>query len=529
MSTGFQVRAPWYVRERGNFDLTDPRARRPVIQMYDSTDFVDRLTADPADSLAFGLDDRWSYPVAAAPSGEGKTRFATSKLVHSTLRKLYQPAHSRFYAVVVEVFCDSPGLPRAGSHNDIDVSFVMRRQHTSVAGDRRSVRKLARGLMAEMAKDQHNLASVKAPDLDVDELWWAKEAERIRFEEDNAALIDNVDAHTEEQAWMVGSAGGQWRKVGTSPATGRPPDEEERLPMWRLPPRAEDCDAARTRSLWFGLVPTYAADHWTDEKNEIQPKLDNRAIFQLRCIVTKRPERGREHCPPQTDVSAPTRPFRLAAAFDPDGSKNRTISVTAPDLRRLAARATQRQGPGGFRISTPPNSGLSPIDFDDMTKAGAGTTNGGAICTFAFELFFIVAFFLFLLFLPIVVFVFQLWWMLALRFCIPPSASFGLLADFFAAGGLLATIESTDPDLPHSPAQRVEALIGILGRPDALTVVKPDNTKWIEEFDKDSDPSNPGRPLIADLVAAQDPKDAQLTSGPPDHLETPPDPLCPKP
>jgi hypothetical protein len=51
---------------------------------------------------------------------------------------------------------------------------------------------------------------------------------------------------------------------------------------------------------------------------------------------------------------------------------------------------------------------------------GAVGTGGGA-CTFALELFFIVAFFLFLMFLPIVVFAFQLWWMLALRFCIPPG------------------------------------------------------------------------------------------------------------
>jgi len=74
----------------------------------------------------------------------------------------------------------------------------------------------------------------------------------------------------------------------------------------------------------------------TDEKGEIQTKLDDSAIYQLRCILTKRPERGREHCPPKTDVSDPTRGFRLAAAFDPDGTKNRTISITAPDLRRLA-------------------------------------------------------------------------------------------------------------------------------------------------------------------------------------------------
>lgn len=58
---------------------------------------------------------------------------------------------------------------------------------------------------------------------------------------------------------------------------------------------------------------------------------------------------------------------------------------------------------------------------------------GGGACTFAFELFFLVALFLFLMFLPIVVFAFQLWWLLALRFCFPRlSASMTALAAFFA-------------------------------------------------------------------------------------------------
>ncbi len=48
------LRAPWYVRERRGLDLRDPRALRPVVQMYDRTDFVDQMIEDPADSLASG-------------------------------------------------------------------------------------------------------------------------------------------------------------------------------------------------------------------------------------------------------------------------------------------------------------------------------------------------------------------------------------------------------------------------------------------------------------------------------------------
>jgi hypothetical protein len=489
--------------------------------MYDGTDFVTRLTVDPGDSLEFGPDDRWSYPVPVTPSptAHGRERFITSRLVRTDLRKLYQPSHTRFYAVVVEVFCDAPGLPRAGSHTDFDVTFVMRRQHTSIAGDPRAVRKLARRVLNELAKEQPDGTSMGTPDLDAHEVWWASEANRLQFEEDNAALFDDVEAHTEEQAWMVGPAGGQWRLVGSPPAPGRPPkDAEEHLPMWRLPPRTDVCDAANTRSLWFGLVPTYAADHWTDENGKIQPKLDDHAIYQLRCVVTKRPARGHEHCPPKRDESAPTQPFRLAAAYDPDGTKNRTISITAPDLRRLAARAGQRQGPGGLRISSPPNSSLSPVDFKSIPGAGLGRPGGGAVCTFAFELFFIVAFFLFLLFLPIVVLAFQLWWMLALRFCIPPSLSFGLVADFFAAGGLLTNLNFGGPNPAEAAA--LDEIIGVHDAATALLQQGPDATLPPEFL---VDPEG----LTADLVSGIDPADAQLEPEPPPHLITPPDPLCP--
>jgi hypothetical protein len=416
------VRSPWYERERKKFDLNNPRALRPVIQMYDGTDFVARLTSNPAASLKFELDDCWSYPVPVTPSltAKGRERFATSKLVHTNLRKLYQPSHSRFYAVVVEVFCDLPGLPRAGSHSEIDVGFVMRRQHTTMAGDRRDVRRLARNLMKGLATAQHDSAEVGTPDLDVHDLWSANEAERLRIEQDNAALIDALNVQTNEQGWIVGPPGGHWRAAGfDAPASG--PDEIEQVfPMWRIPPRADDCDASKTRSLWFGLVPSYSGEHWTDD-DTLRPKLDDHEIYQLRCVVTQPPERGHEQCPPTRYVSEATRPFRLAAAYDPDGTKNHTVSITAPDLRKLAARASQKQGPGGVRISSPPQSALSPIDFKKIPGTGLGKPGGGSVCTFAIELFFIVAMFLFLLFLPIVVFAFQLWWLLALRFCIPPS------------------------------------------------------------------------------------------------------------
>jgi hypothetical protein len=515
MTTGFQLRAPWYDRERRNFDLRDPRALPPVIQMYDDTDFVDKLVADPADSLSFTRDDRWSYPygVKPGPGASGREKFITSKLAYTRMRKLYQPSHSRFYVVVVEVFCDQPGLPRAGSHSDLKVFCVMRRRHIKVAAPRGAVRRLSRVLLTELAKEQHALEPAAALDLDVTDVWWGGPEHHERFEDDHADLLAEVSVEIEEQGWMPAPAGNEWHAIGADPDDVAPPDGEERIPMWRLPAPPGVCEAATTRSLWFGLVPTYSSDHWTDADGKLVPKLDDHAVYQLRCVVQRPPELGHEQCPPKYDVSEPTRPFRLAAAYDPDGTKNRTISVTAPDLRRLAARAGQQQGPGGLRITTPPNSSLSPIDFKKIPGAGLGSpTTAGAICTFAFELFFIVAFFLFLLFLPIVVLAFQLWWMLALRFCIPPSLSFSLLADFFAAGHVLADLK-VGAGFPTQQA----AFDEVIGIPNAATAL-------LSGGDFAADPS-----LADDLVAGIDPSTAITSPVPRPHLPTPPDPLCPKP
>lgn len=516
MSTevGFALRAPWYVRERGKFGLRDARALRPEIQKYDNAQFVKQLLNDPVDSLVFDDDDFWSYPVPVAfGQGHGRERFATSRLVHTGLRKLYQPSHQRFYAMVIEVFCDTPGLPRAGSHTHFEVKFVMRRQRTTIAGGKRPVRQLARELMNTLMAEQHEGVETAEgePDRDLRDLWWADCAERRRFEEDNADLLNELTVHTDDQAWMIGTAGGEWRTVGTPPENGRPKDSEEEFPMWRIPPRTDDCDAARTRSLWFGLIPTYAKDR----DNKSRPKLDDHAIYELQCFVRVPAPHGPEQCAPKTYWSQPTRPFRLAAPYDPDGTKNHSVSITLPDLRRLAARAAQPPGPGGVQINTPPKSQLVFNPFNGIPGSGSGSIGaGGGACTFALELFFIVAMFLFLLFLPIVVFAFQLWWLLALRFCFPlPASSFGLLEAYFAADKKLA-------DLPAMPTD------GAADRPKLDAILGADLVTKLSTEPTFTDPTIGDQTLFGDLVAASDPHDA-VRPTPPQTASTPNDPLCP--
>jgi hypothetical protein len=209
--------------------------------------------------------------------------------------------------------------------------------------------------------------------------------------------------------------------------------------------------------------------------------------------------------------------------MDPQGTSKRITTIALPDLRRLAAHAGRPQGPGGVRIATPPQSQLVFNPFKGNPASGSGAIGaGGGICTFALELFFLVAFFLFLMFLPILVFAFQLWWMLALRFCIPPSASFSLVADFFAQGKLLAQLE-LDANLDFE--------FNLQFGTDTRLLQPGDQTPgWVEQLDAAVDDS--GNPIFSNdpnfvnaLVVGTDPSTA-VPPGPPPSESKPADPLC---
>ena len=68
-----------------------------------------------------------------------------------------------------------------------------------------------------------------------------------------------------------------------------------------------------------------------------------------------------------------------------------------------------------------------------------GSTGPRQICTFAIPLITIVATFVFKLFLPVVILIFQLWFMLLLKFCIPPEANLD--------AGLAQALAALPPDL----------------------------------------------------------------------------------
>lgn len=536
--TAFVLRAPWYVRERAHTGVRDPAMLRPAIQMYDDPEFIRGLTSDPRDSLAFGDDDLWSYPVPVKPTGNGRLRLATWQSVTTGLRKLYQPSHNRYYAVVVEVFCDEPGLPRAGSHDDIEVGFVMRRQFAPGTGPHG--RHAARTLMRQLAREQGLSIDDTVTGLrDMRDLWWADRAWRRQFLDDHADQVSQLDIDDREQGWFTEQDGsdGRWRPMEATDPTL----VEQSFRMWRLPARDNDCGAARTRLTWFGLVPTYSADHFIMH-GRTHPKYDSHAIYELRCFVKQPPAKGKETCPPKIWWSqAASEPFRLADPMDPEGTAKRLTSITLPDLRRLAARAGKPMGPGGVAITTPPKSGLVFNPFD-TTKPGA--LGNGGVCTFALELFFLVAFFLFLAFLPIVVFLFQLWFLLALRFCIPPSIGLDVTATFLAdasvdfSAGVAATVRAPGcplaaelDALTPGPGPTVdEAFDQIFGTDSTLL---PDKGEWLDKL-RDAKDAN-GNPvfdknpaLLHAAVVSTDPRQA-APAQPPPRESLPPDPLCPAP
>jgi hypothetical protein len=90
-----------------------------------------------------------------------------------------------------------------------------------------------------------------------------------------------------------------------------------------------------------------------------------------------------------------------------------------PDINALAAHAKPSLG---VSFAKPPGSLM--IAGDKAGKHNNGSRSGSfEICSFAIPLFTIVAMFLFELFLPVVMLIFGLFFMLRLKFCIPPELS----------------------------------------------------------------------------------------------------------
>jgi hypothetical protein len=464
MSDGraWKLVAPWYRwRRQTAAGAANVRATRPDIQKFDQSTFVDTFAADPQRSLKFkeAIDQVFAVHLVPAPplsfgpfAGKSVTFFKPkadsgtdapqkASLVPQGIKKIFLDTHKRYYVVVCELHCDAPGLPRVDPDDACQAGLVVRRRLLKYP---RGAEKEARGLLRD-------IVAVEAEIADLDQTSPArgsaarKRAARVeklkaegKFDAQRASLADHLkdkraelllwkDEHGVEsikEGWTKTAFDGigEWQIVEETPAEVR----EELFPLYPLfPPQDQPAHDAQGHTLYFGVLPTSSLD--VDAAG--RPRFDDRHCYEIRCFV----RRHDTECPRTDETpdccgplfwSDPTEPYRLASQSDLVGTSNRPVTIQVPDLAELAAQAAHL--PLGqfspMRFVQP--RALKPAIEGAPPALGNGSSVGGfEICFFAIPLITIIALFLLTLFLPIVVLLFSLWFLLAFKFCIPPSLS----------------------------------------------------------------------------------------------------------
>jgi hypothetical protein len=471
--------APWYRwrRQTAAGQAQGVRGTRPDLQKFDQSDFVNGFMADPQRSLKFkdDVDQVFAVHLVPAPplsfgpfAGKSVTFFAPkttdgvshprrASLVPQGIKKIFLETHKRYYIVVCELHCDAPGLPRVDPEKACQAGLVVRRRllQYPAGGEKEALRLLreivaveaeiadldltspARGSAArkraarvEKLKAEGTFDALRA---ELSAKLADKRAELLRWRDDNGVA-------SIKEGWVRTPFAqiGEWQVAEETPAELR----EEFFPLFPLfaPPDKPEHDA-QGHSLYFGMVPTSSLD--TDASG--RPRFDDRSIYEMRCFVRHhdpecpRTEEEPDCCGPLV-WSEPTEPYRLASQSDLVGTANRPVTIQMPDLAELAAQAAHlplgRFSPMRFRQ---PRALQPQVGSGPAPELKDGSVGGLSICFFAIPLITIIALFLLTLFLPIVVLLFGLWFLLALKFCIPPS--------FQIDGALEAELNLALPDV----------------------------------------------------------------------------------
>ena len=471
---------PWYRWPRPALP-EDGRVAAPSIQKFAGNDFVAAFLATPQHSLKYDevidvvnnhdlvsagpvggkLSALFALNNKGAPLKVGEAPFR-ARLAPSSLRKLYQPTHDRHYIVNCELHCDEPGFPRVARQKVCQSSFVVRRRRSVVPvgitpgdieaqvaivrkaeGDRYELATLAMtandpaltaGLRANAQARQVELSKSAIPPT-----WDGLVAQRRSDLATRRSALqvwykaNGVGLQIEgwfPQPGNAPDARGQWKPLADEAAqTADIVSGELHYPLFPVvPDPRETAHDAAGRTMYYGVVPTNDLQHDVDGK----PHFDDLSTYEIRCFV-----RVHHACPPRVGKhpdchgaltwSRASEAFRVAAPFDILGTANRPITIKMPDLRDLAAQAAMR-----------PRGKLSPVRFVQPQhlspkvvdgKPGKNSVGGEAICSFSIPLITIIALFVLNLFLPIVVFIFQLWFLLVFRFCIPPSIKIAMDVD----------------------------------------------------------------------------------------------------
>ena len=456
--------APWYRWARPG-DGRYGRQTAPLLQKYASPGFVNDFLAEPQRSLRFNDTDLVHRVERRSP----KPLFSLSPLVRlkTDRRKVFLDTHSRFYLVVAELHCDAPGFPRVAADKACEGGFVVRRRVAPAPPEARKAlsEALSQVNLLEtrleraraMTPTVRARAAAEAPGVLVAEALRGRCGEELgRLEREHAEarrrLLDLAERHGVElqlQGWVPSEHEGigAWESVEETPQAVA----EEVLPLWPLIPDPEQPDhSAAGRTIWFGVLPTGSSDL----DGAAVPRFDDRSLYEVRCFVRRHDPRcpktaERGDCKGELVWSRPTEAYQLAAAADLDGTSNRPVTVQLPDLPALEAQAAALPpGAGvGVRMVSPDDSSLEmQTDPDDVGNPSGGV-GGASICFFSIPLITIVATFVLKLFLPIVVFVFGLWFLLKLKFCILPS--------FELDAGLAAELQATPPGVEFEASLEV--------------------------------------------------------------------------
>ncbi|HKP86444.1 MAG TPA: hypothetical protein VJZ26_10120 [Blastocatellia bacterium] len=438
---------PWYRWQRPGV-ASAGRASRPVFQKYDGPGFVAEFMKDPQRSLKFTVQD-FAHKVGPLPplvpaSYKGKPRrLSESGYFPTTTRKLFLDTHKRFYLVVCELHCEMPGLPSVNRDEVCEAGFVIRRRvianltRQSLAEaepifNRLQASKLAALKLAEEDPEGHlNLMKkVLAPQGELmlanaisESLEKSHALSIFQVEEERAKLKEWADKNKialRLKGWeQIRDGIGEWADVEETP------DQitEQTFRLYPLIPDPRDGKhSGKGRTIYFGTVPTGSGD--TDEFGKA--RFDDVTQYEIRCFVRRHkagcPKRSQKpDCHGELTWSAPTEVYQLASHFDLVGTSNRPVSMQLPDLKALEAQAAalppNQLAP--FRMVSPPDSNLEITANEKAETSNPHTSS--QICSFSIPLITIVATFVFKLFLPVVTLLFGLFFLLKLKFCIPPS------------------------------------------------------------------------------------------------------------
>ncbi len=473
--------APWYRWPRAGAPSSG-RGTAPVFQKFSSGNFVNEFLRQPQHSLKFDPDVDQVYMVHFEPAellagklkglqaslypadADGKPNPSRTKLTPTGIRKLFLDTHSRHYLVVCELHCDRPGFPSASKAEVCQMGFVVRRHYLAYPESRApEVKALLRDIIAV----QSQLAEIEetSPLRPRAARYRAAKIARLKetgeFESVRAEAVGKLQAaqtrldqwktingvHTVIQGWVPGAH----PRVGTWQLVENEPQElnEAWFPLYPLfaDPTVADHDA-QGRTIFFGVVPTASLD----AEPGGNARFDDRSVYEIRCFVRRhKPERPRslpapDCCGPLT-WSLPTERFQLAPPFDLEGTSNRPITIQMPNLAELAAQAIKRPFGKYSPVKVLQPQSLSPPK--DVMSLGSKSIGGAQICFFSIPLITLVAMFVINIFLPIVVLIFNLWFLLAFKFCIPPSISIG--------AGLQADLKA----LPPSAGVDLEASVKV--------------------------------------------------------------------